>query len=420
MATLRAAARILTLALRPLPRSPEHALPAEYLVAADSNGPEAAEAAAAVQAAEEAEAAAEEELVAVERGDGGLGGEAMLIDGDGELPPTAVWCRLRQLLRCAEPYCHPSNTGPWSSLIGFFLQALAQFLSWRALHERTGLAAAAAAQSLSQADVAVLMRLLSPMVARALYSKASQLVLMSQMAARYLAELAPDIVLLPLQIRLCDGLQAVTATHQTPMALQTLALLTPMLTDLSTAPRHSIGGLVGGTIQPTVAARRALSSGPRLLHESLQLALPGLLPRIGPSPRGPTRPHAAHSPWRCPSLAMRPEAPRRVSRGWQASTPTTSTRPRRPCASSSSSCSLCPSPAPGGRPRSSRRLPRRRRRGQASTSCARSGCSHARRRSPSSRATASTKPSRRSRSRSKRPSRCARGFPSLAASCSRA
>ena len=47
-------------------------------------------------------------------GGGGGGGEA------------AVWVRLRQLLRCAEPYCHPSNAGPWCGLIGYLLQAMAQ------------------------------------------------------------------------------------------------------------------------------------------------------------------------------------------------------------------------------------------------------------------------------------------------------
>ena len=161
----------------------------------------------------------------------------------------------------------------------------------------------------------MLVRMLTPLCCRALYSKAGQLVLMSQMAVRdsrlgpaisprarprarprdrvhimhshapprprmhsqvrYLAELGPEIVLPPLQVRLCDGLQAVTAIHQTPMALQTLALLAPALLDLSTAPKHDLGA-TGAPASPPVVVGRAIAGGPRAMHEALQLALPGI------------------------------------------------------------------------------------------------------------------------------------------------
>jgi hypothetical protein len=277
MAALRAAARLLVLGLGPLPR-PAGALPPEVLLAADSGGPEAAEAAASVQAAEEAEAAAEEELAVVEHGlvlvgDGAAGGEVL---------GAAVWMRLRQLLRCLEPYCHPSNTGPWSGLIGYLLQALAQFTSWRVLLERTGLAAAPL-RALAPADVSVLVRLLAPLTGRALYSKAGGLVVMAQMAIRYLAELGPEIVLPPLAVRLVDGLQAVTATHQTPMALSCLALLAPSMLDVAMCPQHALLMTTQRSPQsplpsavPSAAALRAHASGPRVMLEALQLALPGI------------------------------------------------------------------------------------------------------------------------------------------------
>lgn len=274
------------IALSPLPRSEEHAPSADVLLAAESGGYEAAEAAAQVEVAEEAMAAEEERLAQAERSSQSPCGPLAAEEGLGEdtavtrHPGAEIWVQLRQLLRCAEPYCHPSNHGPWSGLIGYFFQALAQYLSWRVLLESTGLAAPHI-RPLAEDDVHVLLRMMLPLLSRSLYSKAGQLVLMSQMALRYLADLGPELVMPPMQLRLCEGLQAVTATHQTPMALQTLALLTPSLIDLSTAPLHQIQH--DGSAKPVLpgrmlsaAARRAQATGPRAMLEALQLALPGI------------------------------------------------------------------------------------------------------------------------------------------------
>ena len=111
---------------------------------------------------------------------------------------------------------------------------------------------------------------------RALYSKAAQLQSMAQMACRYLCELAPDYILPSMHMRLFEGLQAVTATHQTPMALQTLTLFTSFHIDLSTAPHHALCERSPSAISP--AARAALATGPRAMLEALQLALPGIDP----------------------------------------------------------------------------------------------------------------------------------------------
>ena len=42
----------------------------------------------------------------------------------------------------------------------------------------------------------------------------------AQSALKHVCNLAPELTLPTLQMRIGDGLQAVTATHQTPMALQ--------------------------------------------------------------------------------------------------------------------------------------------------------------------------------------------------------
>ena len=134
MATLRAAARIIVLSLPPLPRNPEHMPDPAMVQMADGEGPEATEAAAAVEAAaaaeEQAEAAAAAAAAAAGPQPAADGAERMAIGDGGDGGPLA-WLKLRQLLRCAEPYCHPSNYGGWSAFIGYLLQALCQFISWR-------------------------------------------------------------------------------------------------------------------------------------------------------------------------------------------------------------------------------------------------------------------------------------------------
>ena len=129
---------------------------------------------------------------------------------------------------------------------------------------------------LTATDINCIVRMLSPLAMRALYSKAAQLQSMAQMSCRYLCELAPDYILPSMHMRLFEGLQAVTATHQTPMALQTLTLFTSFHIDLSTAPHHALSERSHSDVSP--AARAALATGPRAMLEALQLALPGIDP----------------------------------------------------------------------------------------------------------------------------------------------
>lgn len=102
---------------------------------------------------------------------------------------------------------------------------------------------------------------------QALYAKGRMTAAMAQSSIKYLAHLAPVLVLPTLQLRIVDGLQersawlphhsfaslhilipcpsafippcrlaslqAVTATHQTPMALSALSLITPILVGIS-------------------------------------------------------------------------------------------------------------------------------------------------------------------------------------------
>lgn len=235
-------------------------------------GLEAAEATAAVESASEAEAAVEKECAGEVRCSKDCAGKAQRRF---PLAPCAgAWTRLRQLLRCAEPYCQPSNSGQWSSMIGYLLQALCQFTSCRVLMESSGLSANAA-HNLEPGDISVLVRMLHPLAACSLYSKGGQLMRMAQTSCRYLCSLAPELALSSTMHKLCEGLQAVTAIHQTPMALSTLALLAAELADLTTAPCHV---LCEKPAPASAAARIALASAPRVLREAMELALPGIDP----------------------------------------------------------------------------------------------------------------------------------------------
>ena len=92
---------------------------------------QATEAAAAIEAAAAAEEVAEAEAANAVAASIAPPAEGLAVVGSGYGGGPQAWIKLRQLLRCAEPYCHPSNSGGWSSFIGYLLQALCQFTSWR-------------------------------------------------------------------------------------------------------------------------------------------------------------------------------------------------------------------------------------------------------------------------------------------------
>ena len=179
-AQVRAAARLIVLTLPPVVRglSPEAEWEAESGAPAGSSEGEVV-----------AEARAEEEA------------QAELEAVGAEAAGTHAWVMLRQLMRCAEPYCHPSNSGGWGATLGYLLQGFAQFLSWRLLLEARGEAHGGTHAHLQPEDASALVRLLLPTTTLALYSKNVGLARMAQAAAKYLGHLAPRATIPALQAR---------------------------------------------------------------------------------------------------------------------------------------------------------------------------------------------------------------------------
>eukprot|EP00965_Chrysotila_dentata_P163695 5404852-Pleurochrysis_carterae.AAC.1 len=187
---------------------------------------------------------------------------------------AATWGTLRQLLRCAEPYCHPSNTGSYCHELGALLQALCRYTYWRVFMEGRG-EAASGAQPLRAADVHALVRLLRPLVVQARYSKHHMLPRLAESCYKYLGRLAPELTLPHAAERVAEGLQAVTAVHQTSVALTTLSLLIPLF--LTLCPIDDLAmplPLNGGGASAT--ALLALAHGPAAMRSLLELALPGI------------------------------------------------------------------------------------------------------------------------------------------------
>jgi hypothetical protein len=130
---------------------------------------------------------------------------------------THAWVMLRQLMRCAEPYCHPSNSGGWGATLGYLLQGLAQFLSWRLLLEARAEAHGGAHAHLRPEDASAMVRLLLAPTTLALYSKNVGLARMAQAAAKYLGHLAPQATIPALQARAqAAGLQPATHPKHAP------------------------------------------------------------------------------------------------------------------------------------------------------------------------------------------------------------
>jgi len=257
---VQSAARLLVLTLPPV-ASADDAPPEQPGFFGDASE------AAAFRETQMVAAAAEEEAAEASEG-----------AATGLLVSASAWRMLRQLLRCLEPYCHPSNAGGYCTEVGVLLQALAQFSWWRVLHEtkrKPPTEPEPRAAPLGPRDVWSLCCAMEPLLTTARYSKSGTLGRCAESASKYLLRLSPELFLPTLEFGVAEGLQAVTAVHQTASALTTLATLTPVLMRSATETRLPIPLLPAGTAASR-ATLAALADGPRAMRPLLELMLPGL------------------------------------------------------------------------------------------------------------------------------------------------
>lgn len=253
---MRSAARLIVLTLPPCGGAVEP-LPVELL----EGGIEADAWSERIAQTEEVE-----ESAAVAAAQGVSGG------GDAQGAHAALhWSRLRQLLRCVSPCCHPSNSGSYCNEIGGLLQGLCHYTWWRVLFEEKG-EAKGGRPLLGASDLHRLTRALVPLLAQARYAKHFPLPRFADQGFRYLAALVPELTLPALSFRVSQGLQALTAVHQTNVALHTLAMVTPVM--LGLCPVSGVAPPLGH--RPSHAALATLAAGPRAMRSLLELALPGI------------------------------------------------------------------------------------------------------------------------------------------------
>lgn len=177
----------------------------------------------------------------------------------------------RMLMDVLEHYFHPSNDGPWSPTLAQFLRGLTKHLLKRRAAEGRGIVGPAAwGGPLTEATVDAFAADVSRLVARAQFSKRSDLSRNAVAAAAGFAYLAPKRILPLVVSRFEQALESLTATHQLVAAIETLsACVRPLLC----APPELVGD--DGDGSGGDAAR--LSAPPtQLLAAALEAVIPGV------------------------------------------------------------------------------------------------------------------------------------------------
>lgn len=186
---------------------------------------------------------------------------------NGEGTGTAAGARM--LMDVLEHHSHPSNDGPWTAVLGPFLRGLTKHLLKRKAAEGRGILGAGAwggplgeeATDAFSADV-------SRLVARAQFSKRSDLARTAVAAAAGFSFIAPRRLLPLVVARFEAALEALTATHQLVAAIETLsACVRPLLC----APADLVDPFGEGPAESRLSAPPAA-----LLAAALQAVIPGI------------------------------------------------------------------------------------------------------------------------------------------------
>jgi len=204
---------------------------------------------------------------------------------------------LLSLLSSLRTYVHPSNAGPWSDELGFFLShlttALAKRVGWQAADadyemEEEKERREVRMPVLLDEDVTAVVEGILPLAHQCLYNKRPSVISAGETILKTLACLRPALVAkytLPLLTQALDP-SSLTTTHQAPASLKALAVLTQplllaahpfLLPFLPTLLPWSLPGLDSNDIQKTAATVG--------FYIALLDWLP-LLPSLPPSPPG--------------------------------------------------------------------------------------------------------------------------------------
>jgi len=193
------------------------------------------------------------------------------------IPCSLATKHLLSLLSSLRTYVHPSNAGPWSDELGFFLShlttALAKRVGWQAadadfFSEAEGEGGREGEEVrmpvLKEEDVTAVVEGILPLAHQCLYNKNPSVISAGETILKTLAYLRPSLVAkytLPLLTQALDP-SSLTTTHQAPASLKALAVLTQplllaphpfLLSFLPTLLPWSLPGLDSNDIQKTAA-----------------------------------------------------------------------------------------------------------------------------------------------------------------------
>lgn len=140
-------------------------------------------------------------------------------------PESPAWDLLQQLIFGIESYFHPSNGGPWTMRLAYFMNALIHQVARRVGHERREKCRTPADKKLGRPEIDRFVKLMHPIVSQALFSKNPRMVMAAIQSFKELTSLSPDFILPLFLERAYPALQTLTQTHQTVSVIECMAVV---------------------------------------------------------------------------------------------------------------------------------------------------------------------------------------------------
>ncbi|KAF9396493.1 hypothetical protein CPC16_001175 [Podila verticillata] len=145
-------------------------------------------------------------------------------------PKSSSLAHLRDLIQATESFFHPSNSGPWSYALALFLQALAWYYLKRVKDEENPDCKTPQELRLTQELNDKFVETIKGVTFLAMFSKDQRAIAQTHMTLRYLAWIAPKLVIPGVLERAYPSLESLTETHRTTSVISALgSLAVPML-----------------------------------------------------------------------------------------------------------------------------------------------------------------------------------------------
>ncbi|KAG0021330.1 hypothetical protein BGZ82_011351 [Podila clonocystis] len=149
---------------------------------------------------------------------------------EGQNPKSSSLAHLRDLIQATESFFHPSNSGPWSYALALFLQALAWYYLKRIKDEEKPDCITPQELRLTPELNDRFVESIKGVTFLAMFSKDQRAIAQTHMTLRYLAWIAPKLVVPGVLERAYPSLESLTETHRTTSVISALgSLAVPIL-----------------------------------------------------------------------------------------------------------------------------------------------------------------------------------------------